>query len=281
MEYTLFKDIELVLAYKSMRLEEFSKGCGVPFEVLSRIKNKKIKPSFETLEKIYSYIYSLGIHLNENKVEILKKNHDIVLFHGAKEELIGQISLEYSRKHVDFGRGFYTGDNYNQSLEFVAETEKGSVYVLDVDYTGLKVLKLELSLDWMLFILFNRGRLEEYKDHPIYKRIQKLSDGYDVIIGPIADNRMFDTINAFLDSVATTSQAYHALKSINLGNQIVFKSEKSLKQIKLVNRLFVSREEKDEIVKAKQKYLEESDQYVRQEYSKHIREGEYIVEVFK
>lgn len=281
MEYTLFKDIELVLAYKSMRLEEFSKGCGVPFEVLSRIKNKKNKPSFETLEKIYSYIYSLGIHLNENKVEILKKNHDIVLFHGAKEELIGQISLEYSRKHVDFGRGFYTGDNYNQSLEFVAETEKGSVYVLDVDYTGLKILNLDIGLDWMLFVLCNRGKLEQYKNHSTYKRILKLADGYDVVTGPIADNRMFDTINAFLDSAVSTSQAYHALRSINLGNQIVFKSEKSLKQIKLVNRLFVSKEEKNEIVKAKLKFIEESDQYVRQEYSKHIREGEYIGEVFK
>ena len=68
----------------------------------------------------------------------------------------------------------------------------------------------------------------------------------DVVIAPIADNRMFDILSEFVDGSITDLQCQHALAATNLGNQFVIKSEKAISKLKYINALYVSKSEKAE-----------------------------------
>lgn len=76
-----------------------------------------------------------------------------------------------------------------------------------------------------------RGTLSEYQNHPKVKKIiNKVLDA-DYIIAPIADNKMFETIDDFINGNITNVQCEHCLSATNLGKQYVFKSDKAIKQL--------------------------------------------------
>lgn len=280
MKYNVSNDIKIICEYLGMTQDRFAKEVGIPFETISRIVNNAIEPTSEILERIYSYVYFIGLHLNEIKVEAYKKKSNVLFFHGSKNEIFGDISLKYSRADVDFGVGFYTGDNYAQSLDFVCQKDKSSVYVLDGDLTKLKILRLDVSLDWMLIIAYHRGKLEQYKNTKKYKEIVEMISNYDIIVAPIADNRMFSTLDDFVISAVSTQQAIHALKDLSLGNQIVFKTEKSLKHLRVLEKLYACNEERAKAQKTKMQKIMEAESFVQNAYLKYKRQGLYIDEVF-
>lgn len=280
MKYNVSQDLKFISEFMSLSLGQLSEQIDIPKETLSRINNGAFNPSNEMLERIYGFIYDKNIKLNEIKVEAYKRNHNVVLFHGAKDELKGELSLDYSRSDVDFGVGFYTGDNYNQSLDFICQTKTGSVYILDVDYSDLKVLNLDVSLEWIILIAINRGKLDKYKSTKLYQELTEKLNSYDVIIAPIADNRMFTTIDDFTNYAITTEQAIHAIKDLSLGKQIVFKTKKALAHIKILERLFITKDEKRVAIKGKIQKIMDADSFVTQAYQKYIRKGLYINEVF-
>ncbi len=281
MKYKFTNDIDIVCKYLKVSREKLAEKIDIPFETISRFFTKDNEPSNDLLEKFYSFVYDHGIQLNQKKIERYQQNHNVLLFHGSKEGIVGPISLDYSRKNVDLGVGFYTGDNYNQSLEFISQTAHGSIYVLDVRYTKLKILNLDVSLDWLLMIALCRGKLEKYSQTKTYQRIIEQLSSYDVIAAPIADNRMFTTIDDFINSAISSEQAIHAMKDLSLGMQIVFKTKQSLKQLKVLEKLYVCSSEKASAeLKKKQKILD-NDSYISDAYAKYIRQGKYISEIFE
>ena len=78
----------------------------------------------------------------------------------------------------------------------------------------------------MLVIAYYRGWLTQYKHNEIIDKIVKKVENVDVIIAPIADNRMFDLISKFVDGSVTNEQCEHALAATNLSNQYVIKTTK-------------------------------------------------------
>ena len=280
MEYHISDDLKLIASGLNMTLSALAEELDISLETLSRIVNKSIYPSNEIMEKIYAYAYKNRFYINEKKIELYSRKRNILLFHGSKDQITGNISLDYSRNKIDFGKGFYLGDNYEQSLDFVCETPSGSIYVIDGDYSDLKVLHIDISIDWMLLILLNRGKLEEYKNTKKYKELVNYLSRYDVVIAPIADNRMFTTIEDFMRSAITTEQATHALRDLSLGNQIVFKTEKAISQLRILERLYVSKPEKEFVHENKITKILDSERYVSDAYRAYQRKGLYISEVF-
>ena len=69
-------------------------------------------------------------------------------------------------------------------------------------------------------IAYYRGALDEYKNHPVIKKIIEQSRACDYIIAPIADNRMFQIINSFIEGELTDEQCKHCLAATNLGMQV-------------------------------------------------------------
>ncbi len=243
MDYNLSEDLKAIREILGITQGELAKRIGVQQVTLSRNESGKNKASERLLEQVYNFAFTNRIKLGRLKemmwLESLKQNHKL-LFHGAKSEIQGEISINRSRTNNDFGQGFYTGESYDQAISFVSGFDRSSVYYIDFDKTDLKCKQYNVDQDWMLTIAYFRGTLDEYRDHPIVNNLIREAEKCDYVIAPIADNRMFQIINSFIDGEITDEQCKHCLAATNLGNQYVFKSEQAVRKLKILEKAYIA-----------------------------------------
>lgn len=248
MNYNFQEDLKAIREILEITQAELSDLLGVEQATVSRNESGKTKPSAKFLESVYSFAFDKGIKINLLKEmlwkEKLKHDHKL-LFHGAKSEIIGSVDINKSRANNDFGKGFYTGESYNQAISFISGFNKSCVYLFDFDKTDLKCKKYEVYQDWMMTIAYYRGTLDEYKNHPIVQRLVAQSRDCDYIVAPIADNRMFQIINSFISGEITDEQCKHCLAATNLGYQYIFITPKSTEHIKMIERCYIPDNEKE------------------------------------
>lgn len=248
MNYNFEQDLKSIREILGLTQSELATQIGVEQVTISRNEMGKTTPSTKLLEQIYQFAFENNIKINRLKemlwTENLKRNHKL-LFHGAKSKIEGDLDVHKSRSNNDFGKGFYTGESYDQAISFISGFDKSCVYFLDFEDKGLKCKKYEVNQEWMMTIAYYRGALEEYKAHPMVRKWVEQSRHCDYIIAPIADNRMFQIINSFILGEITDEQCRHCLAATNLGYQYVFVSEQSVNHIKLIERCYISVNEKE------------------------------------
>lgn len=66
----------------------------------------------------------------------------------------------------------------------------------------------------------------------------KKLDGVDYVVAPIADNRMYQIIEDYIDGAITDAQCQHALAATDLGNQYVLKTQKAVSRLNILERRF-------------------------------------------
>ena len=284
MDYNISEDIKAIREILSLTQSELATKLGVQQITISRCESGKTVASSKLLELVYNFAFENDIELGRLKEmlwkENIKKDHKL-LFHGAKESFNGLISIDKSRANNDFGKGFYAGESYVQAISFVSAFEHSSVYYLDFDDDNLNFKKYSVDRDWMMIIAYYRGGLEAYINHPLLKRLINESREYDYIIAPIADNRMFQIINSFVYGEITDEQCKHCLAASNLGNQYVFISERSVKKLKPLERVYISNKEKEHYMNLKSKDAKLGEDKVKLARIKYRGKGKYIDEILK
>ena len=209
--YHVWDDIGVIRELLHLSIEEFAQKIGVAASTVHRWKDNEEAISPKNLAAIYEFAFKHKIHLNVIKAQLFKdsckKGHRI-LFHGSKAGIDGALSPEKSKSTNDFGKGFYCGESLEQSAMFVSGYSNSCLYIVDLDEKGLRSINLSVERDWMLMIAYFRGKLDLYANHPIIQEILSRLDGVDYIIAPIADNRMFEIIDSFIDGEITDVQCY-------------------------------------------------------------------------
>lgn len=282
MDFRVHEDIEVMLELLGMTIQEFAQELGVSASTVSRWKEpgETILPG--NLEKIYAYAFKKKIRLNKIKEQLFREecpeNHTL-LFHGAKTSIAGDISIEKSRKNNDFGQGFYCGESLEQSAMFVSGFPNSSLYMLDFDKSGMKELKLGVEQDWMLMIAFFRGKLTEYTGHPMIQRILSCLDGVDYVVAPIADNRMFQIIDSFIEGEITDIQCRHCLSATNLGNQYVFLTQRAADRIRILRKCYLASVEKEAYISVRSEDAKISNDKVKIARKQYRGQGQYIEEI--
>ncbi|MCQ2518358.1 MAG: DUF3990 domain-containing protein [Lachnospiraceae bacterium] len=248
MDFNFSKDLLSIREILGLTQTELAAKLNVQQVTISRNEKGETKPSDSLLEKVYGYAFDKKINLGKLKsmlwCEEIDSEHKL-LFHGAKSIIEGPLDVHKGRINNDFGQGFYTGENYEQAISFISGFDKSCVYFIDFNPESLKYQKYAVDQEWMLTIAYYRGTLEKYESHPIIKNLIKKSRDCDYIIAPIADNRMFQIINSFIDGEITDEQCKHCLAATNLGCQYVFISDKAVKNANLVERVYISDNEKE------------------------------------
>ena len=106
MDFRVYEDIEVILELLGMTIQEFAQELGVSASTVSRWKEPGETVSPANLEKIYEYAFKKKIRLNKIKEQLFREecleNH-VLLFHGAKTDISGDISIEKSRKNRRLG----------------------------------------------------------------------------------------------------------------------------------------------------------------------------------
>ncbi|MCR4951144.1 MAG: DUF3990 domain-containing protein [Solobacterium sp.] len=228
-----------------LRIDEFAEEAALSKRtVLYSFSNE---PSNTTLEKVYGLIYRKGFRLSLAKSELfaenLKKN-EVLFFHGSKYG-INEIDPFGSKNDSDFSHGFYCSRQLDSASSFVAEYKSSSVYIFKADLSKLNCFVLNCSLDWMLAISYYRRKISAYKNEPHIQNMIRQLEKADVIIAPIADNKMFEVLNQFASGEITSDQALHSLSASRLGDQYVFRTEKAVRKLSFLDRFYLCDEERN------------------------------------
>lgn len=130
------------------------------------------------------------------------------------------------RKNCDFGLGFYATHSLEQAARWAKRQWKirmsSEAIVNKYDITGL----WESGVKVKIF----ETTTEEWLDSVVACR--KGNDvfvGYDVVLGPVADDNVYETIRLYEVGVYTRDETIRRLKTKKLFNQIVFKTEAAVK----------------------------------------------------
>lgn len=219
-----------------MNQEQFAKSLGTTTLSINRWENGKTLPNRMAQTNIYNFCKEHNIDVADLIIKsksVDYKGENILLYHGSKKGIEGDIA-PISRDICDFGAGFYMGTNTLQPLTLVCNEEKPKFYAVELDMTDLKVLNVEIGMDWALLIAYNRKEMESAKGTAIYEKYAKMSEGYDIIVGYIADDRMYTELSRFFNKTLTDVALINCLSALDLGKQYVAISEKACKQIKIL-----------------------------------------------
>ncbi|MDO4437062.1 MAG: DUF3990 domain-containing protein [Coriobacteriaceae bacterium] len=207
-------------------------------------------------------------------------NTAVTLFHGSKEGLDGPIR-PVSRPQCDFGSGFYMGTDRLQPLTLVCNAPSPHLYELELELHGLTVLQFDANIDWALFIAYNRGKLEEYRGTELYRHYEQLGSEADVIVGKIANDRMFVVLDRFFSGTITDSALIACLASLNIGSQYVAKTDRACRQISIEKDRALTPIQCEEYDILSQKNRSEGIAAADRICRAHRREGRYFDEILE
>lgn len=227
------------------------------------------------------FIQNSNINKEEtHKNSILNTDEIITLYHGSKSGIKGDIA-PISRNYCDFGRGFYMWTERTQPLTLICNYPEARLYTVQADLSGLKVLDIEVGLDWALLVAFNRGKMDCVKGTAIYKRFEKMTDGCDMIIGYIANDRMFVVIDRFFNGDITDTALINSLSALKLGKQYAALTEKACRQVKIIDEQILSYEDREELKKKSEDNRTKGIAAANEICRKYRREGRFFDEILK
>ncbi len=277
-DYDIASDIEFLMEAERINSTEFAREAGISRTTLDEVMKRRSARN-DVYEKIYSFAYERKYRMNAVKEELLKEKYQTVLFHGSKSGL-SSVKAAGSRDNCDFGKGFYLGEAYNQALSFVCEKEGSSVYSFRYSLDGLKAKRFECDLEWMLAICYYRGTIKEYESHDTIRDIASEVENADVVIAPIADNKMFYVMAQFTEGEINADVALHSLSASKLGFQYVFKTEKAIDKLIPLEKYYISRPEREDCIKSLVERGFEIDTKLKLA-KREFRTGLYIEEILK
>jgi len=222
----------------NMSQEQFASAIGTTAVSINRWENGKSIPNQMAQTNLYQFCQSRGIDVANLVTESLYSEHTNdgnrhIFYHGSKKGIVGKIA-PISREECDFGQGFYMGTATLQPLTLVCAEDKPKFYTVEFDLSGLKVLEVEIGMDWAMMIAYYRKQMDRVKDSPIYQKYEHFADGYDVIVGYIANDRMYTELARFFNGNITDTALLKCLSVLDLGKQYVAITQKACDQIKIL-----------------------------------------------
>lgn len=204
----------------------------------------------------------------------------ITLYHGSKSGIRGTIA-PMSREHCDFGKGFYMGTDRTHPLTLICNYPKSKIYTLAADLSGLKILNIEVGLDWALLVAYNRGKMEQVKGSLIYEQYKNLSKDRDMIIGNIANDRMFVVLDRFFSGDITDLALINSLSALKLGKQYVALTKKACSKIQILDETELSEKERSILKKESEANRSRGIAMANEICRKYRREGRFFDEIIE
>ena len=146
------------------------------------------------------------------------------VYHGSYVA-VPQPDLTHSRENVDFGKGFYTTPIYEQAEQwakrFRKQNKTGIVSEYSFDDSSLSDVK----------VLTFESYSEEWLDFILKCRTCKDATDYDIVIGGVANDRVFNTVELYFDGLIDKAEAIKRLMYEETNLQITFRTEAALSKL--------------------------------------------------
>lgn len=145
----------------------------------------------------------------------------MILYRGSYTK-VETPDLKHSRNNVDFGAVFYVTPIYEQSLKWSLKFKKRGKdsFISSFEFTqdklsSLNVMKFDdYSESWLDFILRCRSGQD--------------TSNYDLVIGGVANDKVFNTVELFFDGLIDKAEAIKRLRFEKPNLQFCFRSQLAL-----------------------------------------------------
>lgn len=160
-------------------------------------------------------------------------------YHGATTTVRKPI-LTKGRSKTDFGKGFYTTASIEQAQKWAVikknrgKTDKAIVSVFEVD---------ENIFEKGYSVLLFEGATAEWLDFVVKNRRGEKTVNYDLVKGPVANDKLYATINLFEQGVLSVEATIEQLKTHTLFDQLSFHSEQTMQELRFIETFEVEDKE--------------------------------------
>lgn len=152
----------------------------------------------------------------------------MIVYHGS-DTVVDYPKILDAKRPLDFGGGFYVTTSEWQAEQWAIKvayrnaSDQKCVNSYEFNYQAAKadLIVIEFSAadeKWLDFICANRQK--------------KFIGDYDIVIGPVADDRVYRVVVEYENGDVDKETALKKLKTEQLCDQILFHTEKSLKYLK-------------------------------------------------
>lgn len=258
MNMEIIRDIRDSLGLTQTQL---AREIGVSFATVNRWEKDHFEPNRLAQAKILDICNKSGVDLvamlehriqAESEAIVGRNPSRKVLYHGSKSGIKGNI-IPSSRNRCDFGSGFYMGTDAMQPLTLICDFDKSVFYIVSIDLEGLRIIDIPKSIEWAMFIAYHRGRLDSIKGSVLYGKWQDIEKDYDIVVGNIADDRMFFVLDSFFQGNITDKALVESLSTLALGKQYAAITQKACNKIRLEMEINLSWLEREALKQAGEK----------------------------
>lgn len=150
----------------------------------------------------------------------------VKVYHGSTLTVSHPLA-KVGRENLDFGQGFYVTDIREQAERWAfrlgRQQQKDSllnIYMLDLDAAkrdfSVRVFP-DYDQEWLEFIVASRRGLAPWKS-------------YDMVEGGVANDRVIDTIEAYMDGMMTVEMALERLALHRPNNQFCLLNQRLINE---------------------------------------------------
>ena len=161
----------------------------------------------------------------------------MLLYHTSDRE-IKNPDIHHGRKNADFGWGFYLTPDKDFTYRWAGSNAVVNVYEFDEKDLDVHIFKRDAA--WFEYIFNNR----------------RANDGMtvDVVMGPIANDTIFDTFGIISSGYLKPKEALHMLEIGPEYMQVAIKTERAAKQLRFIKSEKIERINADALKKEQDDY---------------------------
>lgn len=148
----------------------------------------------------------------------------MILYH-ASNVIVEKPDVSHSRKRVDFGAGFYTTPLMEQARNWCMRYIRTSRSA----YISKYIFDEEQMKNWNIRQFDSYS--EEWLDFIVSCRAGNDNTDYDIVIGGVANDKVFDTVELFLQELIEKREALRRLKYNKPNVQICFRNQQVIESV--------------------------------------------------
>lgn len=149
----------------------------------------------------------------------------MIVYHGTTE-IIEKPDVKYSKRYLDFGKGFYLTSFEEQAKKwaFRKSLRQGkcavvNVYELKDDLKDYRVLNFQQENEqWLDFVCSCR-------------KGEEINQEYDIIIGSVANDDVFKTVDMYFRGLWDKEKVLNELRYYKMNDQICIVNQRILDEI--------------------------------------------------
>ena len=154
----------------------------------------------------------------------------MILYHGSIV-VVENPEIRVGDRYLDFGYGFYTTMNEEQAIKWTEKQKNRNG--TNIGYISTYDFDVEKAESELKIIRFDKAD-KEWLDFVSANRKGQCPETYDIVIGPVADDGVYEVVRFYEIGVYDLEEALKRLKVEELYNQVLFHTEKSLSYLKFI-----------------------------------------------